>query len=273
MKKIILSMLIGFTFASASLVNAVAIVVNKKPITLYDIDKTMQANKISKQRAVEGLIDEILYNEELKNNNITVDIFDIDNHIEKLAIQNKMSVLDFKSLVRQQQNYELFKAQIKQQLLHQKLIQSVARGKLKIATNDDLKIYFDNNQEEFQVAETIEVIAYVSKSKKLLEEQIKNPMMQNKAILIQSIVLKQKELTPQTKFILNATKVNKFTPIFAQNKSYNMFFIKKKKNVTTLSFKESEDKIFQKVMKDREKSYLKEYFETLKITADIKVLR
>lgn len=266
-------MLVGFTFASAALVNAVAIVVNKTPITLYDIEKSVQINKISKQEAVEALIDEILYNEEIKNNNINVDIFDVDNRIEKLAVQNKMSVLDFKSLVRQQQNYELFKAQIKQQLLHQKLIQSVARGKIKIATTEDLTIYFENNKEEFQISDTIEVIAYVSKSKKLLEDQIKNPMMQNKGILIQSLTLKQNELTPQTKYIINSTKSNKFSAIFAQNKNYNMFFIKKKKDITTQSFKEAEDKIFQTVMKEREKNYLKEYFETLKITANIKVLR
>jgi hypothetical protein len=273
MKKYILSILFGFTFASASLVNGVAIVVNQTPITLYDIEKSMQLNQISKQAAVEGLIDQILYNEELEKNNISVDIFDIDNHIEKLAAQNKMSVLDFKSLVKQQQNYELFKAQIKQQLLHQKLIQSIARGKLKIATKEDLKIYFENNKEEFQVADTIEVIAYVSRDKNLLEQQIKNPMMQNNAILIQALTLKQDELTPQTKYIINSTKSNKFSAIFVQNKSYNMFFIKEKKDVTTQSFDKAEDKIFQTVMKNREKSYLKEYFETLKITADIKVLR
>ena len=162
---------------------------------------------------------------------------------------------------------------MQQQLLHQKLIQSIAGGKLKIASKEDLKIAFQNNEEEYQIANLIEVIAYVSKNKKLLEDQMKNPMLQNKAILIQALTLKQSDLTPQTKFILNSTKANKFTPIFAQNKNYNMFFIKNKKDIKTLSFKDAEDEIFQKVMKSREQSYLKEYFETLKITADIKVLR
>ena len=273
MNKLILSLI--FTTASlyAGLVNAIAITINETPITLYDIDTRMELNKMSKPQAVSQLIDEILYNQSLTTNRISVDIFDIDEYIEKLAAKNKMNILDFKSLVRQQEDFTLFKAKIKKQLLHQKLITKIASGKLVIATEDDLKIYYENNKEQFKIADTINVVAYISKDKKALNQLKKNPMLQNKNILSQNISMKQSELNPQTKYILNTTSQKQFTAIFAQNKNYNMFYIKEKKDITNLPFSKVKNRIFQVVMKKREQDYLKEYFETAKITADIKVLK
>jgi len=273
MKKILLSFLITIATLQADLVNAIAILVNDTPITLYDIDKEMETKKIPKNVAVSKLIDDILYKQSVNKNKISVDIFDVDNYIEKLAANNNMNVLDFKSLVRQQQNYDQFREKIKQQIIHQKLIGKIASGKLTIATEDDLKIYFENNKEQFKVAKVLDVVAYVSKNKKLLLELKKNPMLQSKDIQVQNIEMKQEELNPQTKYILNTTPVKKFSAIFAQNKNYNMFFVKEKRDITVVTFSDVKDRIFQAIMKKREQDYLKEYFETAKITANIKVLR
>ena len=44
----------------AGLVNAIAILVNNQPITLYDIDNEMTTNNLPKQTAINKLVDEIL---------------------------------------------------------------------------------------------------------------------------------------------------------------------------------------------------------------------
>ncbi len=273
MKKYIFSFLTTVSLSYAGLVNGIAIVVNDTPITLYDIDLKILNHNMSKQVAIENLIDEILYKQELKKNNITVDIFDIDNHIEKLAQQNNISTLEFKSLIRQQQNYDLFIEQVKKQLVHQKLIEKIAGGKLNIASTDDLNIYYKNHNEEFQVAQSIDVIIYSSKDKSLLNDIKVNPMIQNPNMSIENRTLEQDNLTPQLKYIVNSTKEKNFSVIFPQNNKYNMIFISKKSNIQTIKFKNVKNQIFNKIMKTREQSYLKEYFETLKITANIKILR
>ncbi len=43
--------------------------------------------------------------------------------------------------------------------------------------------------------------------------------------------------------------------------------------VTTLKFEDVKSKIFNTLMSEREQKFLKEYFEKLKLTADIKVIR
>jgi len=273
MNKIVLSIIFCSISMYAGLVNAIAIIVNDTPITLYDIDKEVENTKVTKAVAVSKLIDKILYDQALLSNKVGVDIFDVDNYIEKIAANNKMNVLDFKSLVRQQQDYTLFRKNIEKQLIHQKLIAKIARGKLKVATEDDMKIYYENNKEQFKIADTIDVVAYISKSKPSLNALKKNPLIQDDKIVSQDISMKQSELNAQTKYILNSTQEKTFSAIFAQNQNYNMFFVKEKKDITNLSFEEVKEQIFQVIMKKREQDYLAEYFETNKLTADIKVLR
>ena len=273
MRKYILSFLLTLTFLEAGLVNGIAMIINDTPITLYDIDQRIQKQNISKDQAIGSIVEETLYKQELKKNHISIDIFDVDNYIEKLAARNKMDTLDFKALVRQQQNYDLFRDQIKRQLKHQKLIKTIATGKLTIATNQDLMRFYENNRDQFTISNSIEVMAYQSKKKKLLQDIQKNPMLNDPSITIKQITYTQDKLNPQEKYILNSTKEKTFSAIFAQNQTYNMFFISSKKDKKTLPFSEVKNKIFQQIMKSREDTYLKEYFETLKITADIQILR
>ena len=273
MKKLLLGTLLSLSLATAGLVNGIAMTVNDTVITLQDIDNTMQTNNISKDEAVSILLDKVLYESELKKHNINVNIFDVENQINEIAQQNNMNILEFKAAVRQQQNYEDFKKQIKKQLLHQKLIVAIAKGKLTIASKEDISIYYEAHKDQYSIANTIDVIVYMSKDKRALQEQKRNPMQQNANIATQTISLEQDKLSPQVKYIINNTKKNEFSSIFVQDKQYNMFFIQDKKDIKNLNLDDVKNSIFQTIMKTRENSYLKEYFETLKLTAEIKVLR
>ncbi len=273
MKKTIVALLFGCSLSWAGMVNGIALVVNNEPITLYDIDSEMQSKSVDKNQAVKNLINEIIYDQEVKKNKVSVDIFDVDNYIAKLAARNKMQPLEFKSLVRQQQDYDAFIDTIKQQIKHQKLIQKVAGENLKIATDEDMKIYYDNNKEEFSVADTIDVTAYITKEKRLLNQVAANPMMNDPRVMSQDIIFNYNELNPQVRYVLQNTKENQFSPIFAQKENYNMFYVKNKTGVKVLPFDEVKEKIFQTIMEQRETNFLNEYFETQKITANIKVYR
>jgi len=273
MKKYLFLILTTLSVNYAGMINAIAIIVNDTPITLYEIDKTVVDKKISKQNAIAILIDKILYDQELKKHNIAIDIFDIEHAIERIASQNKMNLIDFKSAIRQQQDYDKFTKDIKQQLLHQKLIKAIAKNQLKIATDDDMKIFYDAHIEEYKIANTIDAIEYSSKNKSALLKQKKNLLKKVDTIETKNTTLTQSNLSPEIKYLINSTKQNNFTSIFVKNQKYTMFFINIKKDITTVSFENSKDRIFQFIMKQRENNYLKEYFETLKLTADIKILR
>ena len=274
MRKILISLLLFLSVLNAGLVDAIAIIVNNEPITLYDIDEKMVDLNIKKEQAVGILIEEKLYNQEVKKYNIAADIFDVNNYLEKVAASNGMDLLTFKSILKQQyKDYDKFVDETKKRIIHEKLIRKIVRGNLKFAKEEDLKIYYDNNFDKFNIASKVDVTQYSSKSKKELLSIKSNPLLMLPGVKQQNLTLERKNLNSQIRFVLNDTKEGSFTPIFTANKEFVMFYIIKKKEITTLKYEDVKDKILNVVMKEREAKYLKEYFEKLKITADIKILR
>ena len=274
MKKILFMLIFAMSFSYANMVDAIALVVNEEPITVYDIEEKMATSNQKKSDAVSELIDEVLFNQEIAKKDITADIFDINNHLEKIAAQNGMDLYTFKSIIKQKyKDYDAFEENTRLQVLKQKLAQQVIRGKLKIANDNDLKIYYENNQSAFKTATKVNVVQYTSKSKKELLATLRNPMRTSDTVLKIPVSLDQDKLNSQLRYLINDTKINQFTPIFAANKQYVSLLIKAKEGVSILPFDEVKQRIFNVVMRDREKAFLKEYFEKLKLTADIKIIR
>ncbi|RXK12693.1 peptidylprolyl isomerase [Halarcobacter mediterraneus] len=274
-KKILLALV---TFASLSfaqqLVDAIALVVNDEPITLYDIEKRKAQANISKDKAVSQLIDEVLFDQLVDDNNITADIFDVNNYLEKLAASNGMDLYEFKSIIRQQyKDYAAYEEKTRQLILREKLTNKLVRGNVKVATEEDLKIYYENNKNMFKTASKVKAIQYSSKDRRALEEARTNPMLNIQGVNKAPVDLDQSNLNPQLRYILNETAINKFTPIFTSDKHYVSLFISHKENQDIIAFENVRDRIFNIVMQDREKKYLKDYFEKLKLSADIKIVR
>ena len=197
-KKILITILtIGWL--NAGLINGVAVTVNNEVITMYDIDQMMELKKSTPQQAVSMLIDKTLYEQEVKKFALKVKESDINTYIENLAKSNRMSLEEFKEAVsKQEKDYNLFKKDIRVRVLNQKLIEKIAAGKLKIASEEDMTMFYDNNIDKFKV-------------------------------------------TPNS--------------------------------IEIIPFADVKNKIFSILMNQREQKYLKKYFETLKITADIIIIR
>ena len=274
MKKLLLALLLSISFSNAGTIDAIALVVNDDPITLYDIEKRKFEKNLPKSKAVSELVDEALYNQLISKHNITADIFDVNNHLEKIAASNGMDIYTFKSIIKQKyKDYGKYEEQTRNLILRQKLTQKLVRGNLKVAEEEDLKIYYENNATKFQMASNVKAVQYASKSKADLNQIRKNPMGNIPGISKTAVELNQSNLNPQLRYIINETKINQFTPIFTSNKQFVSLLISEKENQQTIAFEDVKDRIFNIVMQDREKKYLKDHFEKLKLSADIKVIR
>jgi len=274
MYKLFLSLLVSSGISFAAMLNGIAIIVNDEPITLYDIDKTMSVNNISKNEAVSYLIDKILYDQLVKENNISADIFDINDYIEKLANSNGMDVYTFKSVIKQKYpDYTVFENEAKNAVIRQKLVQKIVKGQLSIATEEDMQLYYEKNKGQFSSANNYEVLQYTSTNKASLIKTIKNPLLLSDDVQKAPITISAVNLQAQMQYLLNETKENSFTPIFTANKQYVALFILRKQGSATLAFESVKAKIFNDIMSLREKKYLKDHFEKQKLTADIKIVR
>ena len=274
MYKLFLTLLVSSGISFAGIVNGVALTVNDEPITIYDIDKTVSINKISKNEAVGLLIDKALYEQAVSQNNITADVFDVNEYIEKLAKANGMDLYSFKAIVKQKYaNYADFEEEAKDAVIRQKLIQKIVKGQLAVATQEDMELYYEKNKGQFSTSKAYEVTQYTSKNKASLANAINNPMVIAADVEKTPLKLGVQSLQPQMQFLLNDTKLNTFTPIFTANKQFVSLFVIRKEGTTSLDFETVKAKIFNDMMSLREKKYLKDYFEKQKLTADIKIVR
>lgn len=269
----IILLCLAFTLnLNAGLVNSIAITVNEYPITLIDIDEKMTELKISKNEAISILIDEALYLQSIEKYNIFVDNFDVESYVEKLAKNNKMTMFEFKNAVSQQEDYAKFSEKIKLQLRHQKLTSAITANKLIMANDEDLKIYYNNHLEDFKIAKKIDAIQYSSDDQNLLKSIKDNPMMSNPNIKVKNKTFLINDVSDQMRYIVSKTPEKSFSTIFAENETYNILFISNKKDVETLPLETVKETILNTIMIQRENDYLKSYFESLKLSANIKII-
>ncbi|RBQ28776.1 peptidylprolyl isomerase [Aliarcobacter vitoriensis] len=274
MHKFLLSLVFSTGLIYASTINGIALTVNEEPITLYDIERTMVVNKIPKNEAVAYLIDKILYDQLVKENGITADIFEVNDYIEKLANSNGMDVFAFKGIVKQEYpDYEIFENESKNAVIRQKLISKIVQGQLAIANDEDMKLYYEKNINKYLTAKSFDVIQYASTNRTALEETMRSPMKVSNEISKTPLKLESQNLQAQLQYILNGTKQNSFTPIFTFNKQYVTLFLKSSEGKVALPFESVKPRVFNDLMSQREQAFLKEHFEKQKLTADIKVLR
>lgn len=274
MKKILLifSLFIGFTLANT--INGIVVLVNEDPITIYDIKEDMKKRGVDENSSVSYLIDKTLFEQLVKQNNISADIFDINEQIENLANSNGMDVYSFKSIIKQKYpNYNDFENEVKDSVIRQKLIKKLVRGQLAIATIDDVKLYYEKNISQYQTSKYFYVTQYSSSNKEDLIEKISTPMKVIPSVTVSELKIDSKDINAQLQYVLTTTKNRSFTPIFTLNNQYISLYIKNREGNEAINFDIVKDRIFNEIMEQREKVFLEQHFEKQKLTADIKVIR
>lgn len=274
MKKIaIFFVFFTFTILNAGLINGIAVIVNDKPITMNELQAKMEEFKISKEIAIGLLVEEKLYEEELNKLGIGATPYEVDEHIKEIALSNNIDLASFKRLVESQYgSYEAYANDVKQKLIHSKLVSAISRGNLSIATKEDLKFYYENNIQKFTLANNIEVMEYASLDQELLEQprgSLKNDERVNK----RDINFDMQTVSAELRYILMGIQEGEISSVLNANNQYVRLEVIKKHNPKVMPFENVEEAIFQEIMQKREQNYLKEYFDKLKISAEILVLR
>jgi len=265
-----------FVLLEAKMVDAVAVVVEDEIITLYDITKEMQSAHLSKQEAIDVLIRQKLEANEIKKRSISVSEDEVYDEIRRLASANNMTISQFYDAVLESNalNSTELKEKIRQRLLSQKLYQSIAMSKMSEPSENDIKQYFQLHKSEFMQPSFVDVIVYISAKKELLEQKMTNPMFFSDEISKQQQRLDLQKINPQLASILLKTPEGSFTQILPNSKdSYMVFYLQKKGKSADVKLEDVRMRIVNAIMAQRRAQILDDYFEKLKDSADIKILR
>jgi parvulin-like peptidyl-prolyl isomerase len=274
LSKILITVALSSSFALAGLVDGISVVINKEPITLYEIYKYSEHFKIDKKQALDVLVRQKLEDAQIKKLGIDADMFEIDDYIAKLAKQNNMSQFDFLQTLRDQKvNIDDYRKDIKTKIKRDKLYNKIIQEKVGEISEEDLENFYKTNKEKFVYAQTYQVKLFSSTNEASLQAIQKNPMLRPLDVNIQDEELINAKLNPNLQAILAQTPVNNYTQILPVNEQYTMFYIVSKKDLSYLAFDQIKNNLYGIVYKQKEKEALNDYFEKLKSSANIVVLR
>lgn len=274
MKKIFLCSLAAAYVLNAGVVDGVALTVNGKVVTMYEIVKFSEQKKVSRKDAIEALIEQRLEEAELSKQNIQIDDFDVERRIEQIAASNKMTLAQFQDALSSRLiSYSEYKADVKNKMARERLFQKITYQKFAPIDEKDLKLYYENNKQEFSTPSKIEAVQYSSKDKNALARLMTSPMSNEAAVAKEEISIDTKTLDPSLVYILKNTKDGSFTQILPIKDEFISFYIKDKKDFSIPDFESVRNEVNEKMAAKKEEDAIKDYFEKLKSSAKVKVIR
>lgn len=272
--RILVSTSICATLGLSGIITGVSVIINDEPITLYEVYKYSEKYQLSRNESLNLLVREKLEQSEMKKLRIDADIFEVDQYIEKLANNNGMSQFEFLNMLKSKNiQIDEYKDEIKSKIKKDKLYRSIFANKQVTIEEKELSDFYNSNPDQFKVANSFDVTAYSATDGNSLVSIMKNPMIQPQGVQVTSQVLQANTLNDQLKALLNSTKDGEFSKIININNNPTMFYLKKKDNFETIPFESVKQSIYQVLSKQKEEKILKDYFEKVKSSASIDVVR
>ncbi len=271
-----LLLLLFFITLHAETVNGIAIMVKDQPITLYDISEAMEEHNIPQEQAVELLERKKLEEIEIKERHITASKQEVFDDIQRMAEQNRMSVIELYSAIQSSQGLSeaKLKEKIEEKILNQKLYSAIAFSLLEQPNDDEIDEYYRLHQEEFQKPDSFDVLLYLCPDKNRLQEKIDNPMFYSPDVTSEAHTFKTAEMNPRLAELLSRTPLNSFTPVLPSPEGgFMSFYLKEKGASSTPDLEAIRPQISNAIMAQKRETILKDYFDRQRLNADIKVIR
>ncbi len=250
--------------------------VKDQPITLYEITKAMEENSIPQEQAIKLLERKKLEEIEIKERHISASKQEIFDDIQRMAEQNKMSVIELYSAIQSSQGLseKKLKEKIQEKILNQKLYNAIAFSHLEQPNDEEIKEYYQLHQKEFQKPSSFTVLIYSCPDKNLLQEKVSNPMFYSPQVTSEEQNFEAAKINPRLAELLDTTPLNSFTQVIpAPNGGFMSFYLKEKGSSNLLDIDAIRPQISNALMAQKRETILKDYFDRQRLNADIKVIR
>lgn len=275
LKLSLLALLASYTLAHAGLVNAISVTVNNEPITLYEIHKESNLKNISLREALDALVQQRLEDSQIKRLGITTNAFEVQSRMENIAAQNNVSVAEMKAFLKSRgMDMKEYEQELERSIKQEKLYQRIFANAIAPVDTAEVRRYYDANPGEFMQPMRFEVVRYEGPSQQALERVIASPMSVVSGVTTKEEVLGINTLDARTHYYLSQTPQGSFTPIATTPQGGAiMYLVRQKSDYTQVSFERVEAAIENFLEEKRRQEAIENYFEKLKASADIVVLR
>jgi hypothetical protein len=271
LKKIVITLTILFSLSEAKVLNSVAIIVEDEAITTAEIKATQDNMKISKQKAIDLLIQNSL--QKSVSNEVKISEDEIDSKLEQIASINKLTIKKMQKILKKQgMKWYDYRQRIKTEMKKQKFYQINIAPLIPIPGEDQLKLFYKKNKKLFKLPTEIATIEISAKTEDRLQKFFKNNKNQ-KGITIKEVTHKSSSTEKGLFSMLTSTPINKITkPINTGNK-YVTYLIKAKKGIKYLSYKKAKNGVVRAWQEKQRKKATDDYFKKLRTSANIEYIR
>jgi len=271
MKKLVL---LGFitllTLAQAKMVDAIAIIVEGEPITTAEIRAVQQQMQISKTEATNLLIQDRLQKSAMRDVNIAE--ADIDSKIANIAAQNNLTIPKMQKILKEQgTTWNKYRSSVKEAMKKEKFYQEKVVSSIPAPSEDELKLFYRNHQEDFTIPSAVKLIEYSAPTEEIMKKflQTKNP----KGIKSRSVTKSTKDLNSGLLGSILQTQDGSFTRPLNAGDRYISYKVVSKEGQVNMSFEAAQGAVTAKWKQQQQGKALKDYFEKIKTNADIQILR
>lgn len=263
-----------FGILNAQIIDGIALKVNGNIVTMFEIENLQKSLRISKDEAIRHIIIDKLRENEIKRLKINVDERRLDDEINNIAMSNRLTREQLLSALKEQgMDMESYRKELKNHLVNRDLMQRILQSSSNIASEDELRRYYNANKKEFSFPNKIKVTSYTSLNEAALQAFLNNPMLLNNDVVSKDEELSLHNLPPQIANVFLSTPERSFTPVLNSGNALIVFFVKEKIGSELAEFDNIKTIVMQKYAQTKENEILNEYFEKIKANSKIEILR
>ncbi len=270
-KLILLGCVVLFSLTQAKMVDGIAMIVNGEAVTTSEIRAVQQQLGVSKKQAVDMLVQDRLQKSAMRK--IKIPETDIDNKIAQIAAQNNLTIPKMQKLLKAQgTSWRKYRKSIKESLKKQKFYREKVSATLAKPSEDELKIFYENNKKDFIIPATISMIEYSATSEDTLKKFL-TTRKKTKGIKSHSVKKNTSSMNPALLGQLLRTQDGSFTRPFNAGDRFISYKVLSKNGKKSMSFEEAKGAVAGKWRQQQQGKALKDYFEKMKTNANIRVIR
>jgi len=267
---ILLGLLTLLTFAQARMACAVALTVDGEAITTSEIAKLQHKAHMSRQQAIDLLIQDRLQKEAMKDIKISEET--IDAKVSQIANLNNLTVPQMQKLLKQQgTKWSSYRESIRQAMKKERFFKEKVSKTILPPSEDQLKLYYENHKETFVLPTSLNLTEYSSTSEKKILNFLRTG--KKKGIRSSTKTKKTEGMNPAMLSMLLSTPDGAFTkPINAGDK-WIVFKVNSKNGKKQMSFEDARNAVAGRWRQEQQAQALKDYFSKMKSEANIRLIR
>lgn len=270
MRKICIFLCAFLTFSLSQTINSLVAVVDKEPITSYELTQRMKEKKLSKEAALNELIDERVQTAHIKKIGIFINDFELERELNNmLAASNSNQEQLRASLQANKQNFDDFKQNFRKNLQTKKLYQAIAAEASIDRSEEGIRNYYDAHRDDFVIYTSIETVIYHSSNPTSLEN-LKETNKQDSTIQKQSVRLSLNNADIRLLAYLSRIGNNSFSVVIDNpDGSFSLYFVKAKNAPQSPNYEQIKNEVANVYMNAQRDDFIKDFLDKLRAKAQI----